>query len=98
MRLLIVPVIEAGRMRIAAAATAVAPIASPFQNRWKSNLRADALPRCRRPWQRRTGLDWTGEEIAKRIRNGKAGQMTAFAGKLQPAQIELLVAYLRSLK
>jgi len=38
--------------------------------------------------------DW----IANRIRQGKAGQMTAFAGKLQPAEIAALVAYVQSLK
>ena len=38
--------------------------------------------------------DW----IANRIRKGKAGQMTAFAGKLQPAEIAALVAYVQSLK
>jgi mono/diheme cytochrome c family protein len=38
--------------------------------------------------------DW----IANRIRKGKAGQMTAFAGKLQPAEIASLVAYVQSLK
>ena len=36
--------------------------------------------------------------IANRIRKGKAGQMTAFAGKLQPAEIAALVAYVQSLK
>jgi len=38
--------------------------------------------------------DW----IASRIRKGKAGQMTAFAGKLQPTEIAALVAYVQSLK
>jgi mono/diheme cytochrome c family protein len=38
--------------------------------------------------------DW----IANRIRKGKAGQMTAFAGKLRPAEIAALVAYVQSLK
>jgi mono/diheme cytochrome c family protein len=38
--------------------------------------------------------DW----IANQIRKGKAGEMTAFAGKLQPAEIDALVAYVRSLK
>lgn len=38
--------------------------------------------------------DW----ITNRIRKGKAGQMTAFAGKLQPAEIAALVAYVQSLK
>jgi mono/diheme cytochrome c family protein len=44
------------------------------------------------------GLDWTDQQIASRIRHGKAGQMTAFAGKLPPSDIDLLVTYVRSLK
>jgi mono/diheme cytochrome c family protein len=43
-------------------------------------------------------LDFTDDWIANRIRKGKAGQMTAFAGKLQPAEIAALVAYVQSLK
>jgi mono/diheme cytochrome c family protein len=43
-------------------------------------------------------LDFTDEWIANRIRKGKAGQMTAFAGKLQPSEIAALVAYVQSLK
>ncbi len=43
-------------------------------------------------------IGWTDEQIASRIRKGKAGQMTAFAGKLQPAEIDALVAYVESLK
>ena len=43
-------------------------------------------------------LDWTNEQIATRIRNGKKGQMTAFAGKFSPQQIGDVVAYLRTLK
>jgi mono/diheme cytochrome c family protein len=43
-------------------------------------------------------LDFTYDWIANRIRKGKAGQMTAFAGKLQPAEIDALVAYVQSLK
>jgi mono/diheme cytochrome c family protein len=43
-------------------------------------------------------IGWTDKEIATRIRKGKAGQMTAFAGKLQPAEIDALVAYVESLK
>jgi mono/diheme cytochrome c family protein len=43
-------------------------------------------------------IDWTDEEIANRIRKGKSGQMTAFAGKLQPSEINLLVTYVKSLK
>lgn len=44
------------------------------------------------------GLGWTDDEIAGRIRKGKKGQMTAFAGKLQPAEIDALVAYVQTLK
>jgi len=43
-------------------------------------------------------LDWTDEQIATRIRNGKKGQMPAFAGKFSPQQIRDAVAYLRTLK
>jgi mono/diheme cytochrome c family protein len=43
-------------------------------------------------------LGLTDAWIANRIRKGKAGQMTAFAGKLQPAEIAALVAYVQSLK
>jgi mono/diheme cytochrome c family protein len=43
-------------------------------------------------------LDWTDEQIATRIRNGKIGQMTAFAGKFSPQQVSQVVAYLRTLK
>ena len=43
-------------------------------------------------------LGFTDDWIANRIRKGKAGQMTAFAGKLQPAEIATLVAYVQSLK
>jgi len=43
-------------------------------------------------------LDWTDEQIAARIRNGKKGQMTAFAGKLTAEQIKEVIVYLRSLK
>jgi mono/diheme cytochrome c family protein len=43
-------------------------------------------------------LGSTDDWIANRIRKGKAGQMTAFAGKLQPAEIAALVAYVQSLK
>jgi mono/diheme cytochrome c family protein len=42
-------------------------------------------------------LDWTDEQIVTRVRNGKKGQMTAFAGKFSPDQISDVVAYLRSL-
>jgi mono/diheme cytochrome c family protein len=44
------------------------------------------------------GLDYTDDWIANRIRKGKAGQMTAFAGKLQPSEIAALVAYVQTLK
>lgn len=43
-------------------------------------------------------LGWTDEQIANRIRHGKSGQMTAFAGKLPPSEINLLVTYVRGLK
>ena len=43
-------------------------------------------------------LDWTDAQIATRIRNGKKGQMTAFEGKLQPAEIDAVILYLRTLK
>jgi len=43
-------------------------------------------------------LDWTDEQIATRIRNGKKGQMTSFAEKFSPQQISNVVAYLRTLK
>lgn len=43
-------------------------------------------------------LGFSNEWIANRIRKGKAGQMTAFAGKLPSAQIDALVAYVQSLK
>ena len=43
-------------------------------------------------------LGLTDDWIANRISKGKAGQMTAFAGKLQPAEIAALVAYVQSLK
>lgn len=44
------------------------------------------------------GLDVSDKWIAKRIREGKKGEMTAFAGKLQPAEIGSLIAYLHTLK
>ena len=43
-------------------------------------------------------LDRTDEQIATRIRNGKKGQMTAFAGKLSAEDIGEVIAYLRTLK
>ncbi|HXJ57193.1 MAG TPA: c-type cytochrome [Verrucomicrobiae bacterium] len=44
------------------------------------------------------GLDLTDEQIAARIRNGKKGQMTAFAGKLTSEEIRYVIDYLRMLK
>lgn len=43
-------------------------------------------------------LDSTDEQIAKRIRNGKKGQMTAFAGKLSSEDIRDVIIYLHTLK
>ena len=43
-------------------------------------------------------LDESDDWIANRIRNGKRGQMTAFAGKLKPSEINAVIAYLRTLK
>ncbi len=43
-------------------------------------------------------IGWTDDEIASRIRKGKAGQMTSFAAKLKPEEIRALVAYVQSLK
>jgi mono/diheme cytochrome c family protein len=43
-------------------------------------------------------LDLSDDWIANRIRKGKAGQMTSFAGKLKPEEIAALVAYVQSLK
>ncbi len=43
-------------------------------------------------------LDEADEWLTNRIRNGKKGQMTAFAKKLQPSEITALVAYLHTLK
>jgi cytochrome c oxidase cbb3-type subunit III len=43
-------------------------------------------------------LDRTDEQITARIRNGKKGQMTAFAGKFSPQQTRDVVTYLRTLK
>ena len=44
------------------------------------------------------GLDWTDQQIATRIRNGKKGEMTSFAGKLPPPEIDSLIAYLHTLQ
>jgi mono/diheme cytochrome c family protein len=43
-------------------------------------------------------LDWTDDQITARIRNGKKGQMTAFAGKLPAEQINEIKDYVRTLK
>jgi mono/diheme cytochrome c family protein len=43
-------------------------------------------------------LDWTDEQIAMRIRNGKKGQMTAFAGEFSADDIRTVIGYLRTLK
>ena len=43
-------------------------------------------------------LDWTDAQIAARIRNGKKGEMTAFAGKFSAENIGDVIAYLRTLK
>ena len=42
-------------------------------------------------------LDESDTWIANRIRTGKRGQMTAFAGKLRPEEIAMVIAYLRTL-
>jgi mono/diheme cytochrome c family protein len=42
-------------------------------------------------------LDWTDAQIIRRIRTGKSGQMTAFAGKLSSEEMNALVVYLRTL-
>jgi mono/diheme cytochrome c family protein len=43
-------------------------------------------------------LDESDTWIANRIRNGKKGQMTAFAGKLKEEEIAEVIEYLRGLK
>jgi mono/diheme cytochrome c family protein len=43
-------------------------------------------------------LDWTDQQVAERIRKGKAGEMTSFAGRLATSEIDSLVGYVRSLK
>ena len=43
-------------------------------------------------------LDWTEEQIAKRIRTGKKGEMTAFEGKLTAEEIKTVTAYVKGLK
>lgn len=44
------------------------------------------------------GLEEPDKWIARRIREGKKSEMTAFAGKLQPGEIDSVIAYLRTLK
>ena len=44
------------------------------------------------------GLERTDEFIAKRIRNGVKGKMTAFGQKFSQTDIDALIAYLRTLK
>jgi len=43
-------------------------------------------------------IDWTDEQIAARIRNGKKGQMPAFGGKLSAEDISKIVAYVQTLR
>ncbi len=43
-------------------------------------------------------MDWSDDQIAKRIRNGKKGEMTAFAGKFSEEEIYGVIGYLRTLK
>ncbi len=43
------------------------------------------------------GLDFSDHEIGNRIRNGKAGQMTAFKGKLKEEEIQALAVYVKNL-
>lgn len=44
------------------------------------------------------GLERSDEWVAKRIREGKKGKMTAFGQKFSQADIDALIAYLRTLK
>jgi mono/diheme cytochrome c family protein len=44
------------------------------------------------------GIGWTDEQVAARIRNGKRGQMPAFASKLSAEDIGKVVAYVQSLR
>lgn len=44
------------------------------------------------------GLERSDEWIAKRIREGKKGKMTAFGQKFSQPDIDALIAYLRTLK
>jgi len=43
-------------------------------------------------------LDWTDQQITNRIRNGKAGQMTAFHDHFTQQQLDSLITFLRTLK
>jgi len=43
------------------------------------------------------GLEKSDEWIARRIRNGVKGEMTAFGDKFSPSELDALIAYLRSL-
>ena len=43
-------------------------------------------------------VDESDDWIANRISKGKPGEMTAFAGKLKPEDINHLIVYLRTLK
>ncbi len=44
------------------------------------------------------GLDKSNDWIARRIRNGVKGEMTAFGEKFSPNDVNALIAYLRTLK
>jgi mono/diheme cytochrome c family protein len=44
------------------------------------------------------GLEKSDKWIARRIRNGVKGEMTAFGEKFSQTDIEALIAYLRTLK
>jgi len=44
------------------------------------------------------GLDKSDEWIARRIRNGVKGEMTAFGEKFSQDDVKALIAYLRTLK
>jgi mono/diheme cytochrome c family protein len=43
-------------------------------------------------------LDWSDEQIGTRIRNGKKGQMPAFAGKFSREDFAHIITYLHALK
>jgi mono/diheme cytochrome c family protein len=44
------------------------------------------------------GLHKSDDWIARRIRNGVKGEMTAFGEKFSPEDVKALIAYLRTLK